>query len=236
MIIQALVYPNFTTLDLISALQPLSMIPSAQVEIVAREKGIVPSDAGAPIMAEYSFETATRTPDVLLVPGGAYANLEALEDDELISFLARQGANAKWIVAVCSGSLLLGRAGLLKGYNAASHWGVIDALSAFGATPVRERVVLDRNVCTGGGVTAGVDIGLTIAAAIAGEQTGKLIELLLEYNPQPPFGTGHPSIADPQTLEMAKALLAEVYPEARLSRILQAGALKPAHTGEPPAA
>jgi cyclohexyl-isocyanide hydratase len=228
MIIQALIYPNFTTLDLISALQPLSLIPSARVEIVARKKGIVPSDAGVPIMAEYSFETATKTPDVLLVPGGAYANLEALEDNELITFLARQGLKAKWTVAVCTGSLLLGRAGLLKGYNASSHWSVIDALSAFGATPVQERVVIDRNVCTGGGVTAGVDIGLTIAAAIAGEQMGKLIELILEYNPQPPFRTGHPSIADPETLKIAKELLAEAYPEAKLLPILQAGPVRPA--------
>ncbi|MDW7712268.1 MAG: hypothetical protein SCH98_17510, partial [Deferrisomatales bacterium] len=105
-----------------------------------------------------------------------------------------------------------------------------ELLSAFGATPVQKRVVIDRNVYTGGGVTAGVDIGLTIAAAIAGEPTGKLIELILEYNPQPPFGTGHPSIADPKTLEMAKELIAEVYPEAKLAPILQAGPLKPADT------
>ena len=123
---------------------------------------------------------------------------------------------------MCTGSLLLGKAGLLKGYKAASHGAVIDTLDAFGATPVHERVVIDRNRCTGGGVTAGVDIGLTLAGRLAGEDMGRVIELILEYNPAPPFGTGHPSIADDQTMAMARAGVEEVMNPDRVRQIANA--------------
>lgn len=219
MIVQALIYPNFTTLDLIGALQPLAQMPSVQVEIVAKEAGEIATDCGAPIVASRSFETATPSPDVLLVPGGARPTLETMEDIETINFLARQGQNAKWVVAVCTGSLLLGQAGLLKGYHAATHWAAIDTLNAFGAIPTHKRVVIDRNRCTGGGVTAGVDIGLTLAGAIGGEEAGKLIELVLEYNPKPPFGTGHPSLADKTTLDMANIGVNTEFPSDRIRAI-----------------
>ena len=205
MLIQSLIYPGFTTLDLIGALQPLAQIPGSKTEIVARESGANPTDSGAAIMADATYETASISPDVILVPGGGTPSIDILEDQATVEFLARQGEAATWIVSVCTGALLLGKAGLLKGYKAASHWAVIDTLEAFGATPVHERVVIDRNRCTGGGVTAGVDIGLTIAGQLAGEDMGRVIELVLEYNPAPPFGTGHPTLADPQTLQMAQA-------------------------------
>ena len=218
MIIQALIYPNFTTLDLIGALQPLSQIPTAQVEIVAREAGEVPTDCGASLVASHSFETASQIPDVLLVPGAGTPAIETMEDQKAIRFLAQQGKDAKWVVAVCTGSLLLGQAGLLKGYKAASHWAVIDSLDTFGAITTHERVVIDGNRCTGGGVTAGIDIGLTVASLLTNEQTGKLIELVLEYNPQPPFGTGHPSICDKFTFEIATARTSEVFPDERIQK------------------
>ncbi|MEM9180526.1 MAG: DJ-1/PfpI family protein [Pseudomonadota bacterium] len=205
MLIQSLVYPGFTTLDLIGALQPLSQVPGTTTEIVAKAEGANPSDSGAAIMVDATFATASTSPDVILVPGGGTPAIDTLEDAATMEFLARQGETATWIVAVCTGSLLLGKAGLLKGYKAASHWAVIDTLEAFGATPVHERVVIDRNRCTGGGVTAGVDIGLTVAGQLAGEDMAKVIELILEYNPEPPFGTGHPTIADETTLSLARA-------------------------------
>lgn len=219
MLIQSLVYPDFTTLDLIGALQPLAQIPGSKTEIVAREAGANPSDSGAAIMADATFETASASPDVILVPGGGTPSIDVLEDGATMDFLARQGESATWIVAVCTGSLLLGKAGLLKGYKAASHWAVIDTLEAFGATPVHERVVIDRNRCTGGGVTAGVDIGLTIAGKLAGEDMARVIELILEYNPAPPYGTGHPSIADPGTLEFARAGAGASMPVDRIREI-----------------
>lgn len=222
MLIQSLVYPQFTTLDLIGALQPLAQIPGSKTEIVAREAGPNPTDTGAAIMADATFETASSAPDVILVPGGGTPSIDVLEDEATMEFLARQGESAGWIVAVCTGSLLLGKAGLLDGYKAASHWAVIDTLDAFGATPVHERVVIDRNRCTGGGVTAGVDIGLTIAGILAGEETGRLIELVLEYNPSPPFGTGHPTLADQSTLDMANMATGAVMPQDRIRQIAAA--------------
>ena len=203
MLVQSLLYPGFTTLDLIGALQPLAQIPDVKTETVAKVPGANPTDTGAAIMADATFDTASPAPDVILVPGGGTPSIDVLEDRATMDFLARQGETAGWIVSVCTGSLLLGKAGLLKGYKAASHWAVIDTLGAFGATPVHERVVIDRNRCTGGGVTAGVDIGLTIAGKLAGEDIARVIELVLEYNPAPPFGTGHPSLADTTTLELA---------------------------------
>ncbi|MEM6544701.1 MAG: DJ-1/PfpI family protein [Pseudomonadota bacterium] len=219
MLVQALVYPDFTTLDLIGALQPLAQIPDSTTEIVARREGPNPTDSGAAIMADKTFESASSNPDVILVPGGGKPSIDVLEDEATMEFLARQGATAGWIVSVCTGSLLLGKAGLLNGYKAASHWAVIDTLDAFGATPVYERVVIDRNRCTGGGVTAGVDIGLTIAGVLAGEDMGRIIELILEYNPAPPFGTGHPSLAGSETLTMARAVAEEVMPPDRIRQI-----------------
>lgn len=222
MLIQSLVYPDFTTLDLIGALQPLAQIPGAQTEIVAKKAGANPTDSGAAIMANATFETASAQPDVILVPGGGTPSIDVLEDEATMDFLAMQGERATWIVSVCTGSLLLGKAGLLKGYKAASHWAVIDTLDAFGATPVHERVVIDRNRCTGGGVTAGVDIGLTIAGKLAGEDMAKVIELILEYNPAPPYGTGHPSVADDMTLQMARAGTEAVMPIDRIRQIAAA--------------
>ncbi len=222
MLIQALVYPHFTTLDLIGALQPLAQIPGATTEVVAREKGPNPTDSGATILADADFASASSAPDVILVPGGGTPSIDVLEDQAVMEFLARQGAQAKWIVAVCTGSLLLGKAGLLEGYRAASHWAVIDTLDAFGATPMHERVVIDRNRCTGGGVTAGVDIGLTVAGLLAGEEAGRMIELILEYNPAPPFGSGHPSIADTATLATARAVMEPVMSLDRIRAIAAA--------------
>lgn len=204
MLIQSLIYPGFTTLDLIGALQPLTQIPGSKTEIVACKPGANPTDTGASILADQTFDTAASAPDVILVPGGGTPSIDVLEDDATMAFLSKQGESAGWVVAVCTGSLLLGKAGLLKGYKAASHWAVIDTLDAFGATPVHERVVIDRNRCTGGGVTAGVDIGLTLAGLLAGEDMARVIELILEYNPAPPFRTGHPSLADQPTLELAR--------------------------------
>ncbi len=222
LLIQSLIYPNFTTLDLIGALQPLSQIPGVKTEIVAQAPGANPTDSGAAIMADAKFETAASAPDVILVPGGGTPSIDILEDETTMAFLSKQGETAKWIVAVCTGSLLLGKAGLLKGYKAASHWAVIDTLDAFGATPVHERVVVDRNRCTGGGVTAGVDIGLTVAGLLAGEDAARMIELVLEYNPAPPFGSGHPSLADPTTLEIARSVTEAVMPKERIREIAAA--------------
>ena len=221
MLVQALIFPGFTTLDLIGALQPLSQIPGTDVEIVAHKPGPVTNDTASPIVASHDFETAASAPDVMLVPGGGTPSVDVLEHAPTISFVADRGARAGWLVSACTGSLLYGQAGLLKGYRAATHWSVMHTLDAFGAIPVNERVVIDRNRCTGGGVTAGVDIGLTVVGQLAGEEVAKVIELVLEYNPAPPFGTGHPSIADPATLEVARTRAEAIMQPDRIRAIAE---------------
>ncbi|AOR65725.1 DJ-1/PfpI family protein [Pectobacterium wasabiae] len=216
MLIQSIMYPDFTTLDLIGAQQTLSMLPNARIECVAAEAGPVMTDAGVALIADKSFKTASRSPDIILVPGGRASSIDVLEDSTMVDFVARQGADATWVCSVCSGALLLGMAGLLEGYRAASHWSVIDTLAAFGAIPTHQRVVIDRNRATGGGVTAGVDFGLTLAGVIAGEDYARILELVIEYNPQPPFGTGHPTLADTKTMEIARPIIEDGVSTARI--------------------
>ena len=134
---------------------------------------------------------------------------DLLLDVAALAFLADRGARARWVCSVCTGSLLLGAAGLLRGYRAAGHWGARDALAQFGAEPSNERVCIDRNRLTGGGITAGIDFGIAVAGHWAGDSTGRVIELIMEYAPQPPYGTGRPDLADPQTLAAAHVLLQE---------------------------
>ena len=132
--------------------------------------------------------------DVICVPGGG-GQVALMTDEETLDFLRKQAATARYVTSVCTGSLVLGAAGLLKGYKSACHWAWRDMLPAFGAIPVAERVVRDRNRISGGGVTAGIDFGLTVAAELAGEEVAKSIQLVLEYDPQPPFDSGSPEKA-----------------------------------------
>ncbi len=143
---------------------------------------------------------------MLFVPGGFGTN-EAMKDDEIAEFLAEAGKTARYITSVCSGSLLLGMAGLLDGYRAATHWALYDVLEALGVEAGRERVVADRNRFTGGGVTAGIDFGLTLLAELRGEQVAKMTQLMMEYDPKPPFNTGHPRVAGPELTGAALDLM-----------------------------
>ncbi|NEO38994.1 MAG: DJ-1/PfpI family protein [Moorea sp. SIOASIH] len=219
MLIQSLIYHDFTLIDLVGALQPLAMIPGAKTEFVAKVEGPISTDSGVVMVANRNFKNASQQPDVLLVPGGGKPSIDILEDKESIDFVALQGERAGWLVGVCTGPLLLAKAGLLKGYRAAAHWAVIDTLDAFGAIPVHERVVIDRNRCTGGGMTAGVDIGLTMVGQLAGKELGQMTEMILEYNPEPPFKTGHPTISDRATIEKAKQMFESIAPEDRIRSI-----------------
>ncbi|MET0683383.1 MAG: DJ-1/PfpI family protein [Casimicrobiaceae bacterium] len=203
----ALVYPGMTLLDLVGPLQAWSFLPGYEVQYAWRRAGAVPTDCGLSVQASHSFEDAWADPDVLMVGGGAKPTLDLLSDSAAIAFLADRGSRARWVCSVCTGSLLLGAAGLLRGYRAAVHWGARDALAQFGAEPSNERVCIDRNRLTGGGITAGVDFGIAMAGHWAGESMGRVIELLMEYAPQPPHGTGRPDLADAQTLAAAKAAM-----------------------------
>ena len=203
----ALVYPGMTLLDLVGPLQAWSFLPGYEVQYAWHCSGPVPTDCGLSVQATNSFEDAWTDPDVLIVGGGAKPTLDLLGDSAVIAFLADRGSRARWVCSVCTGSLLLGAAGLLRGYRAAVHWGAREALTQFGAEPSSERVCVDRNRLTGGGITAGVDFGITMAGHWAGEGVGRVIELIMEYAPQPPYGTGRPDLADAQTLATARTAM-----------------------------
>jgi cyclohexyl-isocyanide hydratase len=203
----ALVYPGMTLLDLVGPLQAWSFLPGYEVQYAWHGPGAVRTDCGLSVHATNSFEDAWTDPDVLVVGGGAKPTLDLLGDSAAIAFLADRGSRARWVCSVCTGSLLLGAAGLLRGYRAAVHWGAREALTQFGAEPSNERVCVDRNRLTGAGITSGVDFGITVAGLWAGESMGRVIELIMEYAPKPPYGTGRPDLADAQTLAAARAAM-----------------------------
>ena len=208
----SLAFPGFTFIDLAGPLQAFSMLEGFESQIVWKATGEVASDAGVSVNASQTFETAWSDPDILFIPGNTKALFSLLSDDETLRFVADRGARAKWVTSACNGSLLLGAAGLLDGYKAASYWYTHDSLAQLGAIPTSERVVIDRNRVTGGGMTAGIDFGLTLLGLIDGEQKGKLGELLFEYAPEPPFACGRPELADEQTVAIARQILATLMP------------------------
>ena len=188
-----LLYPNVTQLDATGPAQVLSRVPGAKMHMIWKTLDPVPTDAGFSIVPTTTFADCPKL-DVICVPGGG-GQVALMTDEETLDFLRKQAATARYVTSVCTGSLVLGAAGLLKGYKSACHWAWRDMLPAFGAIPVAERVVRDRNRISGGGVTAGIDFGLTVAAELAGEEVAKSIQLVLEYDPQPPFDSGSPEKA-----------------------------------------
>lgn len=219
--IACFLYPGFTALDLLGPITAWQFVPGVQFEFIAHRKGAIATDTGLPMVATHDFSDASSDVDVLFVPGGAQPTFEAMQDKALLSAIARIGANAKWVTSVCTGSLLLGAAGLLDGYRAACHWYARPWLAKFGAIPDDARVVFDRNRATGGGVTSGIDFGLQLAAKWGGEPAGRLIELIIEYAPEPPFGTGRPEHADAGSVAAARELMKPLMPEALVDRAAQ---------------
>ena len=205
-------YPGVTHLDFTGPHQVLCRLPGAKV--------IAASETGGPIEAEgLTFSNLTRLADipacdVLCVPGGS-GTTAAMEDADFMGEIRRLAAGARYVTSVCTGSLILGAAGLLRGKRAACHWGARDLLPLFGAIPDDARVVRDGNVFTGGGVTAGIDFALTLAEEIAGRETAELIQLYLEYAPAPPFDAGRPETAPPEILERARSLMKRGAPGRR---------------------
>jgi len=210
--IQMMLYPDMTTLDLMGPLQTWREWPGAEFQLVAENAGIIATDTALSVVATHGFDDAWENPDILFVPGGAEGTMCLLSDEKMLGFLATRGAQASWITSVCSGALVLGAAGLLKGYKSTTHWYVRDMLTHFGAVPVAERWVIDRNRASGGGVTAGIDFGLALMAHVCGEGIARQAQLSMEYAPQPPFQSGTPEEAWPETLEAVKARFASVVP------------------------
>ena len=195
--IAMLVYPKMVALDLIGPMTVFNIL-RCRVDLVWKTKVPVSTDVGLPVAATRTFAETPRDLDVLFVPGGILGTIDCMNDPEVCGFLADRGARAKWVTSVCTGGLALGAAGLLKGYDATAHWAVADLLPLMGARHVDKRVVRDRNRMTGGGVTAGIDFGLTLAAALRGEEAARRIQLMIEYAPEPPFRNGTPAEAGPE--------------------------------------
>jgi cyclohexyl-isocyanide hydratase len=193
--IAMLVYPGMTALDLIGPQQVFGYMMATRVHLVWKSKDPIVTDTGVTITPSMTFASCPELLDILFVPGGGRETVALMEDQAVLDFLAHRGRTAKLVTSVCSGSLVLGAAGLLKGYKATSHWSVHDVLPLLGATPVKARVVEDRNRITAGGITSGIDFGLRIAARLRGDDFARALELTLEYDPQPPFGTGTPAKA-----------------------------------------
>lgn len=205
--ISFLLFPQVTQLDLTGPAQVLSRMPGAAIELVAKSLDPVPTDAGFPLLPTATFATAAQ-PDLLCVPGG-FGVTDAMEDAATIAWLRQAAEGAQWVTSVCTGALVLGAAGLLSGYRATTHWAGHEWLAAFDAIPVKERVVFDRNRVTGGGVTAGIDFGLALVAAIEGDDYARFVQLSLEYDPAPPFDAGSPDKASANTLERYRAMVAK---------------------------
>jgi putative intracellular protease/amidase len=209
-----LVYPDMVLLDLVGPQTVFSLL-MAQVHLVWKERRAVPTDVGVAVQPTTTFAECPEELDVLFVPGGLKGTVAAMDDDEVVRFLAARGARARYVTSVCTGSLLLGAAGLLRGHRATSHWYVRDLLPLLGATPAADRVVVDRNRLTGGGVTAGLDFGLTLAAALRGEEYARRIQLVLEYEPQPPYRAGTPETAGPEATDDVRRRRAPVIAAAQ---------------------
>ena len=186
-------FPNLTQLDLTGPHEVMVRMPEAEVHLVAANKRPVVSERGLSIVPTATFDDAPKF-DILCVPGGPGVNA-MMENDALLEFLRVKSVRARCVTSVCTGALLLGAAGLLRGYRATTHWLSLELLPLFGAIPVKERVVIDRNRITGGGVTAGIDFGLVVASELFGAAVAEEIQLLLEYDPKPPFNSGSPDSA-----------------------------------------
>jgi cyclohexyl-isocyanide hydratase len=167
------------------------------MHIVAQSEAPVPSDCGLSLVPTQTFASCPNL-DLICIPGG-FGVCEAMVDDETLSFVRRQASGAKYVTSVCTGAFVLGAAGLLKGRRATTHWAYTDLLSLVGATHEKARVVKDGNVITAGGVTSGIDFGLSVAAELAGATTAQSIQLSIEYDPAPPFDSGHPDRASDAT-------------------------------------
>jgi cyclohexyl-isocyanide hydratase len=221
-LIVMLAYPGMFPLDLVGPEAILSGLGTHEIRQVWKSADVVKSASGLGIAPTLTFAETPDAVDMIFVPGGAIGALHIMEDPQVLSFLASRGAKAKYVTSVCTGSLVLAAAGLLRGRRATSHWIARDRLAELGATPVHARVVDDGDRITGAGVTAGLDFALTLASRLVGERRAKALQLNVEYDPQPPFHAGSPETAGPEVTAMMveaykpfSAAMDEVLPRVR---------------------
>ena len=197
-----LLFPDLTQLDLTGPYEVFTKFPAADVHLLWKTLDPVTAGGGMRLLPTTTFAECPQL-DLVCVPGGAGMNA-LLNDEETLDFVRRQASGARYVTSVCTGSLVLGAAGLLKGRRATTHWMSLPMLAAFGCEPVAERVVVDGNVITGGGVTAGIDFALTVAGEWFGAETARRIQLGIEYDPHPPYDAGAPERADASLVVMVR--------------------------------
>ena len=205
------IFPDLTQLDFTGPLQVLSRLPQSATHIVAKSLAPAPSDCGLGLVPTHTFANCPPL-DLICIPGGNLGVVDAIGDRETIAFVRRQAGAAKYVTSVCTGAFVLGVAGLLKGRRATTHWAFADLLPLVGARHEKARIVRDGNVITAGGVTSGIDFGLSVVAEIAGETVAQTIQLGIEYDPAPPFDSGHP---DRAPTSITSALLSGRYDKSR---------------------
>jgi cyclohexyl-isocyanide hydratase len=208
-----LIFPRLTQLDMTGPYEVLARLPNTVVHLVSRTLDPVKTDRGMMIVPTTTYADCPHL-DVVMVPGGP-GQQDLMEDAVVLDFLRRQASGAKYVTSVCTGSLVLGAAGLLKGKRATCHWATIDHLRLLGATPVSERVVVDGNVVTGAGVASGIDFALSLAAILEGEQVAREIQLQIEYDPAPPFDSGSTRSAAPETVALLRSRGAKLNEQRR---------------------
>jgi transcriptional regulator GlxA family with amidase domain len=206
--IAIVLYPGFTALDFIGPYECLRWLPDAEVRLVWHEPGPIAADSAVLLVgATHTFDE-TPSPDIVLVPGG-FSTFEHARDEKLLDWLRKTNETTTWTASVCSGSVILAAAGLLEGKRATSHWAAVPTLKAFGVTPVADERIVQAGdgIVTCAGVSAGIDLGLWLAGKLGGEERAKAIQLSMEYDPQPPFDSGHMSKASAKTKATATALM-----------------------------
>jgi cyclohexyl-isocyanide hydratase len=189
-----LVYPDVVQLDVMGAYQVLSFPPNTQVHLIWKSLDAIASNEGLLITPTVTLEDCPPL-DIICVPGGGMGQVEIMKDTEILSFLRQQAETAQYVTSVCTGSMILAAAGLLNGYKATCHWAFRNQLAMLGVEVVPNRVVIDRNRVTGAGVTSGIDFGLTLVGLLCGEDVAKMTQLMMEYEPEPPFEAGTPEKA-----------------------------------------
>lgn len=195
-----LIYPDVVQLDVMAAYQVLSFAPHCQLHLIAATRSPLRSNEGLMLLPTVTLADCPPL-DVICVPGGGMGQVAVMQDESILSFLQQQSHSARYITAVCTGSLILATAGLLQGYRATCHWAFCDQLAQLGVEVVPQRVVIDRNRITGAGVTSGIDFGLTLLSQLRGEAIAQMAQLMMEYRPDPPFNAGHPDSAPSEIVQ-----------------------------------
>ncbi|NEQ97741.1 MAG: DJ-1/PfpI family protein [Cyanothece sp. SIO2G6] len=213
--IAMLLYPGFTALDLVGPHHVFAALEGYEVQLIWKTDDLVTSDTGLSLKPTMTLRDCPEQLAVLFIPGGTHGTIAMMQDPDVLSFVRSRGEQSDYVTSVCTGSLVLGAAGLLRGYHATSHWGALGILNLLGAEPKTDRVVRDRNRFTGGGVTAGIDFGLTLAAQIKGDRYAQGVQLIMEYAPNPPFNSGTPETAPEELTTHAQTMFAPFLQAAR---------------------